>query len=261
MSSNLFAEIKTFWQDVIQDNESPPKNIDDFLEKLTLLKFAQNSRIYFSIFNYINFKREYSTSNTLEVFGFQDSDDLEKSAQLLFSFIDEQHAQGILINNLQIKELVENIKNEKDMLTFTFSYCGIKYNHCQKGEIQLLWKNTILETNVINQPVRRLTIFQDITNLLKGDFYWFRAEFSSSKRTYFRSYRSDTNETSKNDILSNREKEILRYLANGKDTEEIAKTLFISKTTINNHRQNMLNKLGARDTTALIQLAKLTKLI
>ena len=74
-------------------------------------------------------------------------------------------------------------------------------------------------------------------------------------------YRSDTNETSKNDILSTREKEILKYLLDGKETDEIAKALFISKITINNHRQNMLNKLGAKDTTALIQLAKLTKLI
>ncbi len=261
MSSNLLAELKTFWQDVIQYGESPPKNIDNFLEKLTLLKFAQNSRIYFSIFNYIDFKKEYCTRNTLEVFGFQHETDLEKSTQLLLSSIDDEHAKGILVNSLQIKELVENIKNEKDILNFMFSYCGLKYNHSQKGRIQLLWKNTVFETNELNQPMRCLSTFQDISNLMKGDFYWFRGVYKSSKRTYYMTYRSDTNETSKNDILSTREKEILKYLLDGKETDEIAKALFISKITINNHRQNMLNKLGAKDTTALIQLAKLTKLI
>jgi DNA-binding CsgD family transcriptional regulator len=32
--------------------------------------------------------------------------------------------------------------------------------------------------------------------------------------------------------------------------------LFISPNTVNNHRQNMLNRLGVRDTTALVQLCK-----
>ena len=111
------------------------------------------------------------------------------------------------------------------------------------------------------KPVRSLSTFQDITNLMKGDFYWFRGIFTNSKRTYYITYRSDTQEISKKDILSTREKQILHCIAKGKETEEIAQTLFISKTTINNHRQNMLNKLGSKDTTALIQLAKLTRLI
>jgi DNA-binding NarL/FixJ family response regulator len=65
----------------------------------------------------------------------------------------------------------------------------------------------------------------------------------------------------KTDILSVREKEVLRLIAQGKEAEYIAQELFLSKTTINNHRQNMLNKLGAKDSTALVQLAKLTQLI
>ena len=70
-------------------------------------------------------------------------------------------------------------------------------------------------------------------------------------------YHSDLNITLKGDILSVREKEILRLIIEGKSTNEIAKKLFISRITVNNHRQNMLNRVGVKDTTGLIILMKL----
>ena len=70
-------------------------------------------------------------------------------------------------------------------------------------------------------------------------------------------YHSDLDITLKGDILSVREKEILRLIIEGKSTNEIAKKLFISRITVNNHRQNMLNRVGVKDTTGLIILMKL----
>ena len=70
-------------------------------------------------------------------------------------------------------------------------------------------------------------------------------------------YHSDLDITLKGDILSVREKEILRLIIEGKSTNEIALELFISRTTVNNHRQNMLNRVGVKDTTGLIILMKL----
>ena len=45
-------------------------------------------------------------------------------------------------------------------------------------------------------------------------------------------------------ILSNREKEILSLIANGKTSKEISETLFIAKTTVDTHRKNMIRKLN-----------------
>ena len=70
-------------------------------------------------------------------------------------------------------------------------------------------------------------------------------------------YHSDLDITLKGDILSVREKEKLRLIIEGKSTNEIAKKLFISRITVNNHRQNMLNRVGVKDTTGLIILMKL----
>jgi DNA-binding NarL/FixJ family response regulator len=45
------------------------------------------------------------------------------------------------------------------------------------------------------------------------------------------------------------------------DTKEIAQKLFISVNTVGNHRSNMIENLSSRDTTALVQLAKMAGMI
>jgi DNA-binding NarL/FixJ family response regulator len=56
-------------------------------------------------------------------------------------------------------------------------------------------------------------------------------------------------------ILSNREKEILTMIAQEMSNDEIAKKLFLSKRTVDNHRQNILNKLDVKNSMGLMMLA------
>lgn len=55
--------------------------------------------------------------------------------------------------------------------------------------------------------------------------------------------------------LSRREAEVLALIAEGFTNNEIANKLFTSRRTIEGHRQNLLEKTGARNTAALIRLA------
>lgn len=54
------------------------------------------------------------------------------------------------------------------------------------------------------------------------------------------------------DLLSPRETEILEMVIQGKTSKEIGADLFISKTTVDTHRRNILEKTGARNTTELL---------
>ena len=55
--------------------------------------------------------------------------------------------------------------------------------------------------------------------------------------------------------LTSREIQILRLLANGTSTQDIADSLFISVTTTRNHVQNILRKLGAHSKLEAVSLA------
>ena len=62
-------------------------------------------------------------------------------------------------------------------------------------------------------------------------------------------------------LLSGREREILRFIERGYMSKEIASELFISINTVNRHRQNILMKLQATNSVEACRIAKSLKLI
>lgn len=56
-------------------------------------------------------------------------------------------------------------------------------------------------------------------------------------------------------FLTRREKEVLVLIAEGLTNPQIAEQLFVSVTTVNSHRQNLLMKFEVSNTASLIKLA------
>ena len=56
-------------------------------------------------------------------------------------------------------------------------------------------------------------------------------------------------------VLSRREKQVLEYVAANLTSQQIADALFLSKRTVDNHRQSLLLKLGAKNGVSLIRRA------
>jgi DNA-binding NarL/FixJ family response regulator len=56
-------------------------------------------------------------------------------------------------------------------------------------------------------------------------------------------------------VITRREKEVLELIADGMTNNEIAQKLFISSTTVDTHRKNLLAKFEAKNIAALIKVA------
>ncbi|WP_424379834.1 response regulator transcription factor [Muriicola sp.] len=56
-------------------------------------------------------------------------------------------------------------------------------------------------------------------------------------------------------VLTGREKEVLLLIAEGHTNMEIAEKLFISSTTVDTHRKNLLTKFQAKNTASLVRMA------
>jgi DNA-binding NarL/FixJ family response regulator len=58
-----------------------------------------------------------------------------------------------------------------------------------------------------------------------------------------------------NIVLTRREKEVLELIAGGMTNNEIGEKLFISPSTVDTHRKNLLAKFEAKNTASLIHIA------
>jgi len=61
--------------------------------------------------------------------------------------------------------------------------------------------------------------------------------------------------TDRYDALSEREREVLQLVAEGKSSKEIADVLSISPATVETHRAHLLQKLGLRNTAEVVRYA------
>jgi DNA-binding NarL/FixJ family response regulator len=88
---------------------------------------------------------------------------------------------------------------------------------------------------------------------MRGEPFLYPAAVRALVRDYLD--RASRGETTPEDPLSPRELEVVKLIAEGLTSEEIAEQLFISKKTVDRHRANMLEKLGMRNRVELTRYA------
>jgi DNA-binding NarL/FixJ family response regulator len=67
--------------------------------------------------------------------------------------------------------------------------------------------------------------------------------------------RGDAKEPARGTTLTEREREVLGWLARGLSSKEVARRLDISVRTVETHRANLMHKLGVKSVALLIQVA------
>lgn len=81
---------------------------------------------------------------------------------------------------------------------------------------------------------------------------YFHPKVNDQVFDYFRGKSSSKNEMNE---LSEREIEIIKFLADGCNSKTIAETLFLSEHTVKTHRRNIMHKLHVKTSAELIKLA------
>jgi DNA-binding CsgD family transcriptional regulator len=116
------------------------------------------------------------------------------------------------------------------------------------GYKDLLYQMYMIYAEVPYPTVYALQVNTDITNMIagqKGYHYYLGKD-----RSFFRY--PDKELLMNGNIFSKREFDIIKGIAKGLESHEIAEELFISVHTVNTHRRNILNKTGKRNTHELV---------
>ena len=88
---------------------------------------------------------------------------------------------------------------------------------------------------------------------MRGEPFLYPGGVQALMRDYLE--RSRTGETADAELLTPREEEIVKLVAEARTNDEIAALLYISKKTVERHRANILVKLGMRDRVELTRYA------
>lgn len=110
----------------------------------------------------------------------------------------------------------------------------------------------------MNKNSDKKEILLAINKVMNGEKY-ISPEINSNLINQIAKSQIQIEETEK--VLSAREIEIIKLIAEGNTNKEIAEKLFLSTLTVNTHRKNILSKLQIKNTASLIKFAIESKLI
>jgi len=153
---------------------------------------------------------------------------------LVITDISMPDVDGITLNN-HIKKVRPTIK------TLVVSM------HTDTKMIDNLIKNDV--DGYVSKNAEKNELLKAVTTILKGEKY-----FSESiKEAYMKSVFNKEKDTIM--ALTNREKEVLKLIAEEHTTQEIADKLFLSKHTIESYRKTLISKLKVKNLAGLTKYA------
>ena len=114
----------------------------------------------------------------------------------------------------------------------------------------------MLQAGAVGYVVKRAPA-EDVIQAVKRAAIGESVLHPSVARLVIRDYlaRVESGEEKSFDTLSDREREVLRLIAEGRTNREIAELLFLSIKTVQAHRANLMHKLGLHDRTEVVKYA------
>lgn len=101
----------------------------------------------------------------------------------------------------------------------------------------------------------RLRVVVDVQPTARGWTYRFLPDRRSERQRAPAPPAAEVRPPAATFVLTQRERDVLRLLARGAGTVEIAREMGISATTVRNHVQNLLGKLGAHNRLQAVSVA------
>lgn len=169
------------------------------------------------------------------------------NANSCLAFLKNQQPDIILMDiSLPDKNGIDLCKEVKEKYPGIFIIGLSTFN--QQSFIQKMMENGA--SGYVLKNASQVELMEAIQTVIKGKIY-FSEEAAKTLHNIIKP----------NNKVSRREKEVLELIAEGLTTNEIAEKLFISMTTVDTHRKNLLSKFETKNTASLIHIATQLKII
>ena len=240
--------------------ESYPKERNDkgLLKKLAAIyqDMEFNDNVVVGLYDDANAKLFFVSNNFQKIAGYKPATVFNWGSLLLFKAIHYTH-YSFPFSTYKINKRFYKGFDKTQLKKIQFNCAGLKVINGNGTIRRAFLKMKTLVWTENNRPDISIIFGEDVTHLMKGDNYWLRYTSDYKKMTYVH----QKGKKEFNELVSDSELKILRLLAEKKSTAEIADELFLSKLTIETHRKNMLKRVGAVNSTALVHLCKMANII
>lgn len=211
--------------------------------------FAGGS-FYYYILNFDNLQLDFVHEGIQEVLGIKPN---EFSIPKLIEVMYPEDLEMMQVKELAAQNFFLNTIPKDEISLYKVAYL-IRLQHSKGKYKTILHQAKAISVSDTGNILQMIVVHTDISYL--NPPFDHKISFISSKRPSYFSIIPDTSlellKNSLKNILSAREKEIIKKVAEGKSLNEIADQLFVSPHTINTHKKNILRKSHCKNTTELI---------
>jgi DNA-binding CsgD family transcriptional regulator len=232
------------------------------MEYNVINEFSENENSIKMVLDMMDNKILFVSENVKKFCGYSEKEFIDGYRVILLSLLSIEDSNYLN----KIKNWVKDKNGEYS--NFKMAIYGINIKHKDGRKLSILSRLKcfrIKERNfkTTEESFKSVVVitFDDVSHLMKANYFWGRIEFGKETEANLCFTSIDKELKTLDTILTERERETLRLLAEGKESKEIGKILFISPHTVDNHRRNMITKMGVRDTTGLIHLCKMSGII
>lgn len=198
----------------------------------------------------------YVDEACFDMFGYTAKQFMEEALE---GYLNKWHPTDYQIMNNHVFpqsiHFLQNVSCEKYQdLIFSFNYRVLN----AKGEyITVLQRSSYIASGIPGKPLGNLGVAFDITHY-KADpsvVHTIEEVKQHNGRLFNELLYKKTYPVEEETLMTNRELEILKWIAEGFSSKQIARSLGISLNTVNNHRKNMLRRTGCKTATELLNIA------
>lgn len=231
------------------DLEQAENDLKVMLENPLFKQYIFSNNAAF-IIDHATFTYRYISDNVEDVIHVSKRDLMEKGMGKSLELMHPEDMIAITPIFTKATEAILTIP-PRERLYVHFCYT-MRYN-TSKG-IKRIYQQTIpITLNDSGLPYLALALISDISQYAKHDGVNYRLSLNLPGKPVRVILSGSVNDTES--PLSEREKEVVKHLADGLDANEIAEKMFISEGTVRTHRKNVLEKTGAKNSVHLVRMA------
>jgi DNA-binding CsgD family transcriptional regulator len=247
----IISQTRSIWAELTKNHKD--SSVSKKYDETSLDMLSQNSNTVFAILSLKNYRKLYISSNVNKIWGYSADTDPKLGILQYVKLMSLDHALFPVLAGKWYLKFLKSLPFE-EKINQKFVFVGPKIKTFTGKTNRTFIQTSHLDEDDERNPINVINAIQDISYLMKDDFWWMRFSYGENNEKV-KYYHSSLGKSFEGDIVSDREKDILRLINQGMDSPEIAETLFLSLSTVHTHRKNMLARTGMKDVTALLQIA------